>query len=257
MKKRIALFILLSAVCPSTLFALNGVHVEAALSESNPYVSQKIIYSIRVVSSISLSKVNVTPPTATGVVLERADGPRNSYRTGSGGQRLVVNEYRYLITPLTPGYTEIPPAQVNVTPRESRSGTGNHYSYSYGYSYNPWQRQNYPAYTEQKEFAESEHELTSNSVVLTIRPPMSDDASWLPLYQAEIYGTLQGDTSQVKVGEPLRLALTFRATGVGGDGLPSLAQFLQSPNFKLYSDRPVTQQKLTRDGKTVYGQRKC
>ena len=85
---------------------------------------------------------------------------------------------------------------------------------------------------------------------------MSDDASWLPLYQAEIYGTLQGDTSQVKVGEPLRLALTFRATGVGGDGLPSLAQFLQSPNFKLYSDRPVTQQKLTRDGKTVYGQRK-
>ncbi len=250
MKKRIILFIFLSAICPSTLFALNGVHVEAELSESSPYVRQKIIYSIRVVSSISLSKVTVSPPTAAGVVLEKADGPRNSYRTGTGGQRLVVNEYRYLITPLTPGYTELPPAHVKVTPRERRNGSGNYYNY------NPWQRQNYPAYARENDSTVGEHELMSNSVVLTIRPPMSDESSWLPLYQAEIRGKLQGNTNQVSVGKPINLILTFRATGLGGDGLPGLAQFLQSPDVKLYSDRPITGQKLSRDGKTLYGQRK-
>lgn len=258
MRKPFYLIVFLLVVCPHAVFALSGVNVEAALSETSPYVRQKLVYSVRVVSSISLSKVSVHPPSVAGIVLEKADGPRNSYRTGRDGQQLVVNEYRYIVTPLTPGYMEIPSAKVKVTPAESQTNgrVGNYYSYNYSYNnnYNPWQQQSF-AYQSRPEPAIGEHTLTSNSVTLTIRPPIGHNMHWLPLYQAEIEGSLEGDIHQAVAGKPLTLKLIFRATGLGGDELPSLAQFLQSPKYKLYSGHPITTQGLSRDGTTLYGQR--
>jgi hypothetical protein len=191
-------------------------------------------------------------------VLEKADGPRNTYRTGRDGQQLVVNEYRYIVTPLTPGYTEIPPTNVKVTPAESQANSrvGNYYSYNFGYNhkFNPWQQHSF-AYQNENEPAVGEHVLISNRVTLTVRPPIGDNVYWLPLYQAEIEGSIGGDFHHAIAGKPLTLKLIFRATGLGGDELPSLAEFLQSPNYKLYSGHPVTAQELSRDGKTLYGQR--
>jgi len=104
----------------TTAAAQKTLWAEAELAAGGGYVNQTLLYTLRVYSQGSLSEVDLAPPESASIVLQRIGNAEASYKM-VGRVRYVVNEYRYLLTPLVPGRLEVPPASVTVTTGQGTS----------------------------------------------------------------------------------------------------------------------------------------
>jgi hypothetical protein len=185
--------------------------VETQISETNPYVQQSVVWTVRLISDANIETISVTVPKTGDAVVEKLDGPVTSVAT-IGGQQKIVNAFRYVITPLRSGSVPIPSFEASGKLRD-RGG------YAYG-----------RAAGDQSFSVKADRDLE-----LQVQPPVSTDRRWLPLRSLQINGTL---TSRMNtgVGEPLTLKLELSAQGAGGELLPSLASFLKGAGYKVYKE---------------------
>ncbi len=207
------------------------IWAEAQISQQAPYVQQTLIYMVMVVSRSALSIVDPEPPVTQGLSLERLDEQPLNYPVNFKGTRYQVTAFRYALTPLTLGEIEIPPTHFTVT-----------------YPASQWGYSGYGPQTEGRKV-----ELDTNSLKITSQPPAAAQNPWLPLHTLRLSGKLEkGGVS--RVGEPLTLTLTLKATGAGGEQLPGLESRLQEAltHFKVYPERPRTHQEVISDDNLLF-----
>ena len=188
---------------------------EVVVARESAYLLQPIVYTLRIHSEVNIATMDVAMPSIDGAAVEQLDGPR-AYSEGVGGVQHIVTEVRYAITPFKAGDIHIPPARIKL---KTRSG------------------------------AYMDHALKLESTVTGVNVLSADNSvrPWLPLQDLRISGRHDA-SQQMRVGDPFTLTLTLYGTGMSGQQLPSLAEMLNSPDFKFYPEQPRTSHSITDDG---------
>ncbi len=223
---------------PRNRTVLRILDVEAEVSEDEPYLQQSVIYTVRVISSRNLSRVDLKLPSLDGVAFEKLDGPKVRVQHNDKGQRRVVTEFQYALTPLRSGELWIPPIRVTGTlapdPRFE------------GFQPSPFGQQ----------AADSdEFDLTAaEGGLLRVRPAEAAIQPWLPLQSLEIEADVSTQRTHT-AGEPITITVSLSAVGLSGDQLPSLTSWLESPDFKVYREKSQTMSELSQDGTQLLGRR--
>jgi hypothetical protein len=200
--------------------------LETELEDSQPYVQQNVLLKLRVVSDENLETANPELPNSSDFLLQLIDGPTARSRVANDGQREIVNEFTYALTPLRAGDIEVPTLKVSGT-----LAGGGYYGRSAHFDAS-----------------------TTEPIRLQVRPAMMSVQPWLPLQNLELKATLDGD-GEVQEGQPVTLALEVSATGATGSQLPSLESWLRSKDFRVYREQTLTEGKLSSDGHRLEGKR--
>ncbi|HHH44012.1 MAG TPA: hypothetical protein ENK49_07735 [Gammaproteobacteria bacterium] len=197
--------------------------VETLVDDTAPYEQQSLVYRIRVISSGNLKTVTPLLPEDSAVILRPLGEPLSENRK-QNGTREFVTEYRYLLMPLSSGVIEIPPVRVSGHFAGSGSGDG-------------------PAF-----------DVSGKPVVLHVRPATDAVQPWLPLYRLQITARVRGSEAPA-AGNPIDLEIETRAVGATGAQIPSVANYLESTDFRIYPGESSSEGKLSADGRTLLGSR--
>ena len=228
---------------PSNI-AQNGddrtLFIDMQISKLNPYKNEPVLLTARLVARKSITNIGLSEIEVPNSIVEQIGNPE-IYDAVLQGQRVKLIEARYLITPLESGSITIPPFvfQGEVESNRRRNSISSPFEVFGGMgfaSYDP--------------FA-----VSSEEIVLDVKPPEENMKIWLPAYSYEVVGQWDGVDS-AKVGEPLTLKLKTAAKGLAGTSLLSLEeQVFLSNDFKVYSDNPVMKNDFTTDSDFIIGQR--
>ena len=214
---------------PQGLQAGRPPRLELEVSDHQPYVQENVLLKLRVVSDQNLETATPELPNSNDVLIQKLEGPSARSRTGGDGQREIVNEFIYTITPLRAGDIEVP--RLTVSGKVAGGGYG--YGRSGGGSF----------------------EVESRGAIrLQVRPAMASVRPWLPLQDLSLNATLDGG-GEVEAGQPVTLALELSATGAAGGQLPSLEPMLRNADFRVYREQTLTEGKLSADGRRLEGKR--
>jgi hypothetical protein len=185
---------------------------EAALGQDTVHAQESVVYTVRVFSPGSLQKVELTPPAPAGASLEELE--RGTVSTQLlRGQRYVVTEYHYMLTPIQPGVVEVPAVRLEVqTAPEPRLG-------------------------QPPGWGGRSSSLSTRPLRLTVLPLPA--GAGLPLRFLDVKAHWGQEGAQ-RSGEPLTLTVVTKALGTVGARLPSTASLLTSRDFKIYPDNPQT-----------------
>ena len=247
-----------------------SLRAEAELSEQRPYIQQAAVYTVRLYSDRSLKTANITLPQVNGGMFSKLDDKWSVRETHRGQQGQIVNEYRYLFTPLRAGRMEIPAAAIDVTMTPPPQTYGPAPTPQYGQQYGqPWGQQpygypgygGYPAQGQQPATQPRVASATSNRQQVSV-PSMNIEvatlpnqaAALLPLHGLRIDGAFQ-TMGEPRVGEPIILNITVSGIGITGDRLPPIAEQLHTDAFKVYTERPYTDWQFDERLQTVVGKR--
>jgi len=223
---------------PATGLAKDQIWAKAELAKDDPYVQEAVVYRVRVFSKGNLRSIQLSPPSGTGASLEELEGPVTSTTT-IRGRRYVVNEFRYVLTPMQAGPLEISPAHLTVTTTtENRPAYGR---------MNPWQQR-------APQNGGRTVKVSTKPMRLNAQPPVRGVQPWLPLEYLDVESHW-AENQQAAVGQPLTLTVTIKARGAKGNQLPGVASLLDTPDFKVYPERPQTDWKFGPDGKVLWGRR--
>jgi len=204
-----------------------------ALNESHPYVNQGVLYTVRVVSGSNLLTIKPMISGTDGFIVEKLLGPLTSSRS-ERGRNEIVNEYRYLLTPIKAGEVEVPVTRISGT----MAGT------------QQWQ---YGRYAGAQGGARPFDVEASQRPTLEVRPALVSKVSpWLPLKALSIEGGLDPH-EEMEVGRPITYRVKLKASGAGGDKLPSIEGQLQGSGFQVYREDTQTRRILSRDGSRLTG----
>lgn len=208
--------------------------IEVQLTETDPYVQQTILYTVRVISDTNLKTLEFDLPSNEELMFEQVSGPITGARE-LDGVREIVNEYVYALIPLKAGTFPIPPIRVRG-------------SYTEAFPRNAWQRQS----TQTKTFSIS----SPRTQVLRVKRADPSVRPWLPLHNLTMKTKLEGSREWIAKGEKsLTLSVTLMAEGVGGASLPSLESQLRAPGLRVYREASSTRSELSADKTQLIGQR--
>jgi len=203
--------------------------LEIELSDHQPYVQENVLLKLRVVSDRNLDTATPELPNSNDFLMQKVEGPNARSRTGGGGQREIVNEFVYTLTPLHAGDIDLPALKV------VGNATGN------GYGYGGSGGGQFEA-------------VSSETIRLQVRPAMASVRPWLPLQDLTLKANLDGG-GEVVEGQPVTLALELTATGATGSQLPSLEPMLRNADFRVYREQTLTEGTLSSDGRRLEGKR--
>lgn len=218
-----------TAPLPASYTAGNSAPaIEAEVNDSLFYEQMNTLYTVRVVSDGNLSVLNRASPRIEGALLELIDGPVTTTRTnGYNRPAQIVNTYRYRLNPLHAGEVVVPSIRF----------TGTHAA-------NP--QVNLPA---------SNFSIATDPLTLQVRPADPSIRPWLPLHELRLQTSLQQDGPR-KAGQPVTLTVELTAQGAQGNQLPSLADQIKSPLFRVYRDATTVKSGISSDGRYLTGSRK-
>lgn len=195
---------------------------EVEISNQKPYVQENIILTLRVISDGNINQMDPVLPQTQAIAFQLLHNPISSTQFIDGESR-IVNEMRYMVTFINPGLVDIKPS-VTVS-------TGN----------DPQQQQ--------RTTLKLPHTLH-----IDVQPQVAGVIPWLPLENLKLESNL--DTSPtVTAGEPVTLILKLSAAGALGNQLPSLEEFLQAPDFRVYRGKTKWEGGPSQDGRHIKGVR--
>ncbi len=187
------------------------LHTQIATAPA--YVQQTLVLTLEVVSSSNLQTLDPVLPRTDSLVFRKMGNWEANARVRNG-TREIVNQLRYLVTPLRPGEQLLEPVRVQGTTADG---------------------QNFEA-------------VAGTPLQLRVLPPEPGVVPWLPLAELETHARLLND-SQVKDGQPLTLIIEQRAVGATGTQLHSLEPQLRQGQFRLYREDSQFDGRITQDGR--------
>ncbi|MCP4042309.1 MAG: protein BatD [Gammaproteobacteria bacterium] len=215
---------------PFSVRAASGITAQAWVGQTDPYVQETVVYTVRVYSTDNLRTIELTPPAIQGALLEELEGPLTGSQTVQG-RRYVTNDYHFALTPMKTGALEVGQVRLKVKPVESRRwGSG-------------YQSGNGEAVR-----------VIARAVQLRARPSATDSRSWRPLQHLDIQAHWVS-LEEAEAGEPLTLTVVTKARGATGAQVPSVEALLKTPDFKIYPERPALDRKVTGNGAYLWGRR--
>jgi hypothetical protein len=221
------LVLLLPVLTPLAVAAdAEALSAVVQLSDARPYERQTVILRLRVSHSTSVSGLRVEPVRTPDFSLEPLAGPPRTTRMT--GLRQMTTDFVYALTPLAGGSLSLPSLRVHGV----------------------------------QEGLAADDEVSVTRVVsagsqppdLEVRALPVDAAALLPLHALDVQ--LRHDRQpRLQVGQPIRVGIVQKATGIAGERLESAMELLQSPDFRIYPGRTSTSTRLARNGQLLHGQR--
>lgn len=212
-------------VGPSPIDTGSGgdVFLEAALAASEVYVQQQVVYVLKLHYALSLWDGQLDAPTADGVQTHRL-GDDLKYQVERGGRRYSVIERRFALVPERSGEVEIAAPRFEGTGLD-RGGYGGL-------------------------LGSGGIRLSARAEPLSLRVkprPAGAAVPWLPALSMELSVQAGAVPDEVRVGEPISLAVQISARGL----LPAQLPELELPAIEgaaVYPDQATTRDRSTADG---------
>jgi hypothetical protein len=210
-------------VSPSSSTNKNSAHddddlyLEVTTNTEKPFIQSQVLYTVKLYRRVDLAKANLSEPELNDAVIEKLADDVN-YTTQVSGVTYVVIERKYAIFPQKSGVTTIKP--LVLTADIVARG-----------------RQNNSFFNSQMT---QRRIVKSNPITLNVQPipTIFTDSHWLTAENLELTQTWSGDTSKMKVGEPLTRTVKLIVNGATVGQLPELSTKVD-PQLKAYNDQPV------------------
>lgn len=207
-----------------------GISLIASVNKNKAYVNEPVIYTIKVISYKPLANIVLDDIKSNDAMIEKIGEAKQSEQI-LGGVRAHMIELKYAVTGIKPGKTVINPVfmhgelqiQAPQTSRPQRFGLFNNLFLD--------------SMIELKPFS-----LQSEEIVLEVLPPAIKDHTWLPARNLTL--TEKWDNvDAVHVGDTVLRKTKLAANGNFANQLPSLKDYMQTANVKIYTSKPVLNDK--------------
>lgn len=189
----------------------DAVFVESSVEPIAPYVNQQVLYTLRLYYAPNLTDGDLDEPHADGVDVRRLGDDRH-YTAERAGRMYHVVERRYALLPRKAGTLTIP--GIGFRGRALALDNG--------------------AF-----FADSQPVAArSQALEIDVRSPPADaPRPWLPAQSLSLEAEGWPADGRLRVGEPLTLTLTLKATGLPFEALPTLT-LPTLDGAEVYPDKP-------------------
>lgn len=215
----------------------DGPNLIAKVSNASPYKNESLVYTALLTSKVPLYNVQSQKIQIEDAIVEVLEEPKLTERVIDGVQHNVV-EFTYLITPLKTGALKIPSIVIQgATPQKRR---GHFSSFFDDDDLDPIAFMQ--GFDRVKLFS-----LITEEIRLDVQPVVAEISPWLPAKTLTLEEQWSNDQT-LRVGEPFSRGFVIKAEGVKASQLPNLEDFQsQEGKFKIYADKPETQEKLFQD----------
>lgn len=233
------------------------VMLEIETSAKKPYVQQKVIYTVRLLTSGPLNRASLSDPSVNGAIVERL-GKETRYQTQRNGRPYQAIERRYAIFPQRSGELRVdgPLFSGQVTEPGQRRGSLRDRMFG---GRDPFaQFDNFfgsdPFADMRDPFARGRPlHLRGRGVVLDVQPqPAGASTPWLPAESLTLNEVWLPDPPIFRVGEPIKRTIAITAQGLSATQLPDL-NLTAAPALNVYPDKPQVQTRA--EGDTLIAQK--
>jgi hypothetical protein len=235
-------------VLPAAQAAKQGIPrpvlVEVEAEPKQPYVQQKVVYTVRVLFATPLRDPVLSEPQVGNALVQRL-GEEKRYDTYRNGQQYQVLERRYAILPQYSGALKIGAPVLNARVQE------------------PGQRGNSPRdrFFGRDPFAglggfpdvfgmsgqTRPVQLRGEELTLDVQPqPAGTPTPWLPAESLTLNETWSANPPVFRVGEPVTRSIAITAQGLTGEQLPEL-DLTVAPGMKVYPDKSRAETRADKD----------
>jgi hypothetical protein len=182
--------------------------------QNQAYVGQQVLVNVELMAQENVSNLSGGQLSLPNAHLELLD--QQSFRRVENGIAWQVIEWEYALIPEQSGTLEIPPQLFS-----GIVGSSSNFGFP-----DPFNQRG------------SRISARSNARQLEVLPPPETDGRpWFPAANVQVNTSWSGDTSQMRVGEPLTRTVEIIATGQRASAIPPLTQ-ADSPDYKTYADQP-------------------
>lgn len=184
------------------------------LTVSAPYVTQQVIYTVKVYTNQQLLDASYQPPQVDDAIVVPL-GTERRYQTTKDGRQYAVNELQYAIFPQKSGELTITPPELNAL--------------IYG-------------------MPPKHIHLQAKPSVLQVKPkPANFPATqWLAAKQVFLAESYDKQTTQFVEGSTLVRTVTLTAVGVPAQLLPAM-DFASAKQFSVYPEKPKEKNSIKQD----------
>jgi len=227
----LVLLVLLSGIGVVAAQGAADMRTEALLSDTQPFVQQTVILTVRVYHGQGVRDIEVDPVSSRGFILEKLDEAPPATRMI--GNRQMVTDFYYALMPLAAGSVRIPALKVRAVANNSSMNAN-----------------------EGGMAAPQIISATSEPVNFEVRR-VSAGSETLPVLHAHELKVHFDSRQTVRIGQPIRLTIIQNALGADGERLPEAAALLENTDdFRIYPGQSRTTSRLGRNGKMMMqGQR--
>ena len=204
----------------------DDLFLDVSANTEKPFIQSQVLYTVKLYRRVDFAKANLSEPELSDAVIEKLTNDAN-YTTQVSGVTYVVIERKYAIFPQKSGLTTIKP--LVLTADIVTRG-----------------RQNNSFFNSQ---ITQRRIVKSNPITLNVQPIPATftDSHWLTAENLELSQTWSGDTTKMKVGEPLTRTVKLVAHGTMVGQLPELSTKFD-PQLKAYNDQPILHEDKTLAG---------
>jgi hypothetical protein len=226
------------------------VLLEAEAEPQRPFVQQKVIYTVRLLSRVPLRQPRISEPQIADAIVEPL-GRQTEYSTQRDGQQYRVMERRYAVFPQRSGSLQIDGPVLNAQlPEQNQRGGGQRYPGrdlfgDFDRLFGPGGFPNSSSLFGQTRPIR----LRAATQTLDVQPqPAGSPSPWLPAESLTLNDAWSKDPPQLRVGEPITRSVVITAQGLSAAQLPDLE--LEAPaGIKVYPDKAESQARV--DGDTL------
>jgi len=191
---------------------LRDVMLQTDVSQLQPFVQGKVIYTLRLYTRLDLRKVHFSDPEVLGAIVERL-GEDRKYNTYLGRYRYHVLQRRFVLFPQRSGRLSVISPLLNAEVREKKR---------------QWPLQ-----------------MRGPEITLDVQPqPDTTLHPWLPAESLSLSETWSPDPSRFQAGKPMNRSIVITAQGVSAAQLPDLPQTVPQ-GISLYPEQPVSSTRAT------------
>ncbi len=214
----------------------DGLILEVEAEPKNPYVQQKVTYTIRLWRRYELSNASLSEPKLASDGMVKSLGADRQFEASRGGKRYAVVERKFAIFPQTSGKTVIQPVTVTGQILERQS-----------------------ALFEMFDRNVKTRRINSSEISLKVRPIPSafpPHTAWLPATAVRLSETWGPAGLHAQPGDPITQTVRLSVSGLTSGQLPQILDTAGEKKLRIYPDQPQLQDDKTDSDVRSYRQEK-
>lgn len=212
-----------------TIGEARPVILEVETDTNTPYVQSQVVYTVRILSKVTLRQAELTEPKADDAIIERL-GTDTNYKTNRDGQTYQVIERRYAVFPQRSGALTIAAPVLTASIPEPGGRRLLLQDPFFGVPFGD-------PFGDLGGALARQTQVRGRDITLEVKPqPIQTATAWLPAKDIKLAETWSPNPPQFKIGEPVTRTITITAQGLSVAQLPDFEPPLPS-GIKSYPDK--------------------
>lgn len=204
-----------------------------AVSNATPYKGEPFTYTVKLIAREPIANVSMQKVSLSDAIVEQIENPSSEEKIVDG-TKLIIVQFKFLITPLKSGEFKIPSTVVQGgIPSQKKSRFGSFFDDDF----DPFHMMR--GFNVLEPFA-----LATDEIGVEVKPQVAGVVPWLPAKSVKIEDSWS-ESQRPQVGEPLTRTVTIQGVGVSSSLLPELSEEqVGNSSFKVYADTPVLKEEV-------------